>query len=569
MLQKIFLQFQKKKWKIILLGLIFASGIFLRTYHFGDWLLFEIDQSYDTRIVSEAIDNGISNLPLLGPTAGGGRALRLGPAFYYMEYVSALIFGNTPTGHAMLVLLSSLLSLPLFFLLVRKYFSPTLSFSLLTIFSLSSYLVLYGRFSWSPNILPFLVTAFLYTLLKSVEKNTPHSDRWFLLFVAITTVASQIHFNAFFTLPTIAILFLLYKRPHFHLRTWFLACGIIVLIYSPMIFSDVSTHGENIQFFISKISKSGDLLKNFSRTLIVDAHYIASGTLLINTGIDHISGGRIKGYGFQNDENLVPRVISLALFFLSIIVLCFNILREKDIPRKDFFVLIFLSIVIPSAYFYSLLSSNFQIFPRFYLLIAPVCIILYGILLEKITSLRFGKILLITFVFFMIIPNAIRLYRHFSSLSHPFETTSVEREDIFPNNKRLTLAEQDAITTYIKNSTPNKTIPVYINTFHEYEPVFWYHLNKQGIVYTDTIDENNLYEQGYYFLIKYRDGGARGIDHFTLEATQDFGVLRVYTLRPKSEYIRALKQDTSKPKLLEQTVQIQELQTWRKILDEN
>jgi len=566
MIQRILLQFQKKKWKFILLGLIFALGIFLRTYHFGDWLLFEIDQSYDTRIVSEAIDNGISNLPLLGPTAGGGRALRLGPAFYYMEYMSALIFGNTPTGHAMLILLCSLLSLPLFFLLVRRYFSPTLSFFLFTLFSFSSYLVLYGRFSWSPNILPFLVTAFLYTLLKSVEKNTPHNDRWFLLFVAIATVASQIHFNAFFTLPTIAVLFLLYKRPHFHLRTWFLAFGIIMLIYSPMILSDISTHGENIGFFLSKVSKSGDPFKNFLRTFTVDAHYMASGTLLVNTGIDHISGGRIRGYGFQNDENLMPRIIALVFFFLSMIVLCFNILREKDVHRKDFFVLIFLGITISSAYFYSLLSSNFQIFPRFYLLVVPLFIILPGILPEKISVLRFGKILLIVLLFFMITPNVMRLYRHFYSLSHPFETTSVEREDIFPNNKRLTLAEQEMITTSIKNNTPNKTLPVYINTFHEYEPVFWYHLNKQGIVYTDTIDENNLYEQGYYFLIKYRDGGTRGIDHFTVETTQDFGVLRVYTLRPKSEYIRAMRQDTSKSKLLKQITQIQALKTWRTYL---
>ena len=104
-------KFQARKYEIIALCAIIAIGIFFRTYHFSDWLLFEIDQSYDTRIVSRAVENGIEHLPLLGPTAGGGRALRLGPAFYYMEYASALVFGDTPTGHAMLVLILSILSI--------------------------------------------------------------------------------------------------------------------------------------------------------------------------------------------------------------------------------------------------------------------------------------------------------------------------------------------------------------------------------------------------------------------------------------------------------------------------
>ncbi len=565
----IFEQLQTKKSSIILIGTILIIGVFLRTYHFDKWLLFEIDQSYDTRIVSEAIENGIENLPLLGPTAGGGRALRLGPAFYYMEYISASLFGNVPEGHAMLILLSSLFALPLFFLLVRKYFSTSISLSLFAIFSFSSYLILYGRFSWSPNILPFFVILFLFTLLKSTQKDSSKNERWFLLFVATTTIASQIHFNAFFILPTVALLFLLYKRPHLKIRTLFLALGIIILIYSPMIISDISTNGENISFFLNKISKSGDLLKNFTRTLTVDAHYMASGTMLVNTGIDHISGSRIKGYGFQNDENILSRIIALILFFSSLLIVFFNIIKENNEERKDFLILIFLFISVTSAYFFSLLSSNFQIFPRFYLLIAPVSIILYGILLEKISTLHFGKLFVFVILFLIIISNGIRIFQHFSSLAHPFETTSIEREDIFPNNKRLTLTEQRTVTEYIASIKEQNTFPIYINTFHEYETVFWYHLGKKGITYAGPIDENNLYEEANYFLIKYRDGGTRGIEHFTVEAVRNFGVLRVYTLRPKPEYIHTKRQNENQRTILEQTQQIQELMKWKQIIDEN
>jgi hypothetical protein len=144
--------FRERKLEVILFCSIIALGIFFRTYHFSDWLLFEIDQTYDTRIISPAIENGIENLPLLGPTAGGGRALRLGPAFYYIEYIGASIFGDTPVGHALPVLILSILSIPLFYLFIRRYFNTRVSLALLAIFSISAYLVLYGRFSWSPNV---------------------------------------------------------------------------------------------------------------------------------------------------------------------------------------------------------------------------------------------------------------------------------------------------------------------------------------------------------------------------------------------------------------------------------
>ena len=128
--------FNGNRREIIALILILCIGIFLRTYHFSDWLHFEMDQAIDYDLVSPAVDFGPGHLPLLGPNVGGG-LLRLGPAFYYMEYLSALVFGNDPTGHAMLVLLSSIFAIPLFYLFAKRYFSPVLSLGLMAVFSFS------------------------------------------------------------------------------------------------------------------------------------------------------------------------------------------------------------------------------------------------------------------------------------------------------------------------------------------------------------------------------------------------------------------------------------------------
>lgn len=557
---------------VLILIAIILIGIFLRTYHFSDWLLFEIDQSYDARIVSEAVDNGIKSLPLLGPTAGGGRALRLGPVFYYMEYVSALVFGNTPTGHAMLVLILSILAIPLFFLFIRRYFSTSLSLALVAVFSMSVYLVLYGRFSWSPNVLPFLTLLSFYALLRAVSETENNRARWFLIATGVITLTSQIHFNAFFTAPVITILFLLYKRPKFNWKTWVMALGIVTLIYSPMIFSDISTNGENIGFFLKKISKSGDPLKDFVHRSIIDLQYTASGYFFVNSGIDRISGGRIKGNGFQNDANLPWRVLAIILFFAQVFILMRNIMKEKIKDKKDFLVLTLLWVGIPFAYFYSLISSNFQIYPRFYLLIAPVAIILFGLLLEKLQPERNASrnIFFISILFILLIPNLTRVGSHFLQLSDPTRNTVItETEDIFPNDKRLTLQEQLAITDYLVSKQGTNYYPIYISTYHEYDPIFWYHLNKRGIPYFDSISYDTLYAEGNYFLIQYPTDGTRGTEKaFNIVEERKFGTLTVYTLAPDDGKIRILPAGIRNQEKSEQTVQIQQLKTWKSLLDE-
>ena len=109
-----------KKWIYILaLSFIVLAGFFLRFYNYSKWLHFELDQSRDAKIIDLAVDEGIGNLPLLGPKAAGS-FLRLGPLFYYQEYLSAVIFGNTPSGIAALSIILSCLTIPLFYFFVKR-----------------------------------------------------------------------------------------------------------------------------------------------------------------------------------------------------------------------------------------------------------------------------------------------------------------------------------------------------------------------------------------------------------------------------------------------------------------
>jgi 4-amino-4-deoxy-L-arabinose transferase-like glycosyltransferase len=163
----------KSRWRwsvIFLLFVIIGFGWFLRAYHFSDWLHFELDQARDARIVDDGLRGDFWDLPLLGPKAGG-TTLRLPPMFYYLEYLSARLFGGTPAGMATLSMLLSVAMLPVFFLLVRRYFSLSLSLSLTFLVAVSEFFVMYGRFAWNPNLLPFFVLFGWYSLLRAVDQS--------------------------------------------------------------------------------------------------------------------------------------------------------------------------------------------------------------------------------------------------------------------------------------------------------------------------------------------------------------------------------------------------------------
>jgi hypothetical protein len=172
-----------KKNKLIfcgLLGIVLVS-IFLRVYKFDDWMLFKGDSFRDAILISYAYEDGLKDLPLLGPKAGG-TILRTGPVFYYLEYLSTLIFQSTEAPvFAYPVLFFSLLTIPLAFFFLRKFFHLNWALVLTGLFSVSFVLVEYARFAWNPNPAPFFNLLFFYALLEIFEeKNSEKKMRWWI-----------------------------------------------------------------------------------------------------------------------------------------------------------------------------------------------------------------------------------------------------------------------------------------------------------------------------------------------------------------------------------------------------
>lgn len=586
---------RRNKLAAALFLIILGTGIFLRSYHFSDWLHFEIDQTYDTRLVSPAVENGISSLPLLGPTAGGGRSLRLGPAFYYLEYLSAKIFRNNPAGHAAQILIWSILSLPLFYLFCRRYFSRKISLSLMAVFSFSLYLVLYSRFSWSPNILPFLVLAVFYCLLRGTSRDELQKEKWFLVSVFLGSLASQIHFISFFSVPFVFAFFLLVKRPRFKFKIWAAAAAVFLVIYSPVVISDIKTHGQNLNYFMERLGlqktdapetkeESGSS-KKIGEKIFQDARYNALEFFLIISGTDTVNGKRLKGYDAgilcKTCKGDAPaRILGFLFFGFGLFFLVFNLIREKDAIKKDFLILCALWFAAVFLFLLFITYDGFYIYPRFFLIIGPLAVIFLGFILEKI---MYKKNILTYSVFVLAILllsylNLSKIFRNFDQLRKaPFDTEArFETEDIFPDNSRVVYLQYENILDYMLQKQKQNGYPIYLKSIHEFDPVFWYLLEKRNVPFDefkyDPDKEKNVYREGNYFLIssdlskKIKNTGEYW-SAFDITGRNDFGSLYVLDLSPKEEAVTSEKQDLPRKALSEQSEQISKILTWKKLFN--
>ncbi len=158
---------KKDKFLLGLVGVVFFVLV-IRLWQIDNLFTFKMDQARDIKLVEEAYDNGVGELPLLGPRAAK-TYLRLGPIFYYFEYLAMWLTGNkSPLGVVWLDLIFSILTIPLFYYFLRQAFNKKNSFLTTVVLASSFFLNQYGRFAWNPNSIPFWSLLFFLGVYKIV-----------------------------------------------------------------------------------------------------------------------------------------------------------------------------------------------------------------------------------------------------------------------------------------------------------------------------------------------------------------------------------------------------------------
>lgn len=348
------MNFKKNDWLKIFLIFLITASIMMRCFNFSDLLLLKGDQVRDLKLTDRVMEGGIGELSLLGPRAGGTN-LRLGPAFYYFQYVSAKVMGeNTPASAALPNLIFSIASIFLAYLLLRKYFSQNWSLALTASYASSFLAIEYSRFTWNPNSLPFFTLLFLYSLMQVFAEEKKHRWLWVTLVGLSLAIAGQLHFTNFIALPIFLVFFLFFQRKKIvgKIRLWdaLIFLSVIILFYIPVILSDVINHGDNLKLFFQSIgAKKPD--HSFFANLSREAYYFGKYFFRILTGyfgsekiIHHIgsifvfAGFIFNWLAYKKEDNEERKTFLLAIFLWATIFFLLYIPLAYDINKPRFFL---------------------------------------------------------------------------------------------------------------------------------------------------------------------------------------------------------------------------------------
>ncbi len=544
-----------KKYFLGVLVAIVVVGFFVRTYHFEPWLHFELDQARDAKVIDMAFEGSFWDLPLLGPKAGG-TFLRLAPGFYYLQYVSGLLFGQTIPGISWLVAVLSIAVLPLLYLFLRRGFGESMSLGLTALASVCVYLVLFGRFGWNPNMLPFFLVLGFYALLRAVEKDNPKRTGWFLLAAFALTLATHFHFLAFLAVPVIVVLFLLIKRVRFTWAAWGGVLLIVLFLYSPMLINEVMTKGSNTSEFFGAISeKSTKEQRTLIEKSIRNISEFGQASVVILTGYEGATFPSVqvnsKEWGTvcdkKCDEGKWYGVAGVLFFFLGLGLMVRRWWRAHNWHEVDFYLLSLIWLGVALTLY---LPLSYAIAPRFYLLTVPLFFVMLGCILEFVGTHKAGRMGVYLVLGLLIVSNAYFLGGRFDELARAgIEPVESRPDRILKERIRVTLEQEEAIADFLTASYREKQVPVYMASEPQYQRALKYLLEKEGVV-TDGVKLSGIYRDGQYYLVlrsgeNIKDRLGKYIEAFEVGDITSFGTLSVVQMIPRPESIQAERQDFS------------------------
>lgn len=523
--------FFKKNWKMIAFAAVVAVGIFLRVWHFHDWLFFKMDQARDAETIRNAFLNGLGWLPLLGPKAGG-TSVNLGPIFYYFQYISSVIFQSTsPSTLAYPDFLFSILSIPLLYLFLKKYFSRDWSLILTSLYAVCFLGIEYSRFAWNPNSLVFFNLLYFFALLNVFDERVCCKFRWVIIAGISFAISTQLHFLSFATLPVVTVIFLFFSRKEIKKNLdWkkiLVFLGIAVLIYLPVFVHEVVTHGKDTAAFFEAVKSKPShhsLWENINRNV----RYWGQNWLLI--AASWISKGK----------DTASSAIAWALLMIPGMFLAVKSYRsEKDNLRKKFLLL---TILWFWAYFLVYIPFAYQIRPRFFLplLVLPFVFIGYIVkyLWEKNSKIL--KAVVAIFIAIIFFGNLTGTYLWFK------EIKDAQKKGVYPKRTIILKARDGIVLWHLENIASYiredcKADIAYYYSTNEYKRPVEYLLGMEGIRGA-TIDKLYLGQKNcVYAVLLTRSAktklSANIMDKFDKVDAKKIGAITVYKLAVKDEFV--------------------------------
>ncbi len=524
-------EFIRKNWVAIILVLVILGGVFVRVYNFEDWLYFKADQVRDAKLATAAFENGPGELTLLGPRAAG-TFLRMGPAFYYMQYTSTKIFNSIePHVFAFPDLFFAILSIPLLFYFLKHFFSSRNSLFLTAIYSFSFIMIQYARFAWNPNSITFWGLLFILGLYKaSQSENGKIGGRWLLVVALAYSVASQLHFVSFVGYPIVAFLFWIkYFPKKINWKYWVGAVLIGLFFYIPVIVSDVYTKGDNLNQFIYAVTAKTDsggtsLFEKMKQISISFSMFLTS---------------------FGHKDSVVSAWGGTALIVLGLAVLIY--LWRKSKNQRSFLGLILIWFLV----FVALqLKTDTSLKPRFFMPIAAIPFIFLGLIYVWLDKFK-NKVLkgVVSFSF------AVILFLNFNGLktTHDYyqsqDKESVNRKIFLKQHDAKVLIQHKLATEYMASEVrkTEKIACFYSAADYERTYEFLFKVYHPDVRYDRISKAFEDKEACQYFSIVTTDNekliGNNYKDYFDFAGSEKFGRIQVWNAIPRDNFMNYEKKE--------------------------
>lgn len=341
-------------WILVAIVLV---GIFMRTYNFHDWLDFKTDQSRDATLVADVI-NGKASWPLLGATMNGSASsvdgqFRIGPMYYYFQIISAKIFGDYPDKLAYPDLIFSILSIPLFYIFLRKYFNRNLALWLSGLYSISFFSVRFAHFAWNSNSIPFFTLLLLLALYEFRSKKEHVSLMYTVVLGIAWGIGFQLHAISMILFSSVCFYFFVlsvFEKPLIW-KKWLIVFILLFALNLSQIISEVKNDFSNTKIFFQYFSgSSGD---HKQKTLFlsaigrdIDCHIEANFYMLSALGEDSCSLYASKVFASEKSKSFLKDLknpwfefkLLLGLLFsvIGYVLLAYNYKKNK--AEKHIFI---------------------------------------------------------------------------------------------------------------------------------------------------------------------------------------------------------------------------------------
>lgn len=481
----------EKQLQYILLACIVVVGIFFRTFHFQLWMEFSPDQARDATLIGEVL-SGKKSLPLLGAESGNTN-FKLGPMAYHWQYISGLIFGSEPYDFAYPELIFSILAIPLFFFLMRKYFAAEISLFLTLLMSISFFIIKYSRFAWNPNAAPFFSLLFVFSLLEMLDPKRKGKLLWPALFGVAFGVGIQLHTLFIFILPVVAGLgFLLWmKRGLFSWKVLTVLLACFFLMNWAQIYSDIDRNAANSKLFLKALNgASSEGGNSMGRNLSLATACEVQANIYNMSSWGDIGKCVPWKKALLHESAEMRWVFVLGAIYMvgGYILLIFFLKKENDERRKDF--LMVFSLYATVAFLVSIPVIT-QVSARYYITSFFIPFVLCGFWLQFLlkkrlgTKMAFSLALAISMMFIVVGGNI----RTLVSWSVKLQNKSAS------DDKTVFYGELLDMARYIQESIPDKEIGIvgertYMSRF--FKPLEYVTMKQGRTLVNMTTTKNSL-----------------------------------------------------------------------------